>query len=67
VEVLSGPANQLFVLFMRRVENYFQKLLVTLNAVKGIEWVDSASVCPMEFLSTANNLPISGSLLRSLG
>ena len=38
VEVPSGPPNELFELSMLRVENYFQKLLVTVNPADMFRW-----------------------------
>jgi hypothetical protein len=38
VEVTSSPSNELFVLSMLRVENYSQKLLMTVNAADIFRW-----------------------------
>jgi hypothetical protein len=38
VEVPSSPSNELFVLFMLRVENRFQELLVAMDAANVFGW-----------------------------
>ena len=38
VEVPSGPSNELLVLLMLRVENYFQELLLTVDPANILRW-----------------------------